>query len=359
MEVSRVDDSFRPTPQHDLFDHMGSVTRQLAEDYARIRKNAAADAGTAGDAGEESWAQFLRNWLPRSYYVTTKGRILAADGREGPQVDVVVFYPWYPEALCRAKKHFAAGVAAAFECKLTLKREHIFAAAENAAAVRRLLPTRTGTPRRDLNSTLYFGLLAHSHAWTGAASAPRENVERHLADADQQHARWPRETLDAVCVPDLGCWYGFRVGMATFSDTQTHAQLNALREWPYAKTGFCRGGQGFDPETLDAATDLTLYRPPAVLLVSILEHLAWQDPGLRDWWMYWNLTCAAGGSCIDSRLSRVWQTDAFSSETWEAADRRKRQLLPDQLASRFEPRRDAIWDEWAGIDWLPQRQSGT
>lgn len=155
MEVSRVDDSFRPTPQHDLFDHMGSVTRQLAEDYARIRKNATDDAGTAGDAAEESWAEFLRNWLPPSYYVTTKGRILAADGREGPQVDVVVFYPWY------------------------------------------------------------------------------------------------------------------------------------------------------------------------------------------------------------SRLSRVWQTDVFSSETWAAAARRKRQLLPDQLASRFEPRRDAIWDEWNGIDWLPQRQSGT
>lgn len=62
----------------------------MATEYARIQKRASEDPGTAGDQGEENWAELLRGWLPRTYEVVTKGRIISQDGHTSPQVDVLV-----------------------------------------------------------------------------------------------------------------------------------------------------------------------------------------------------------------------------------------------------------------------------
>ncbi|MFI8802678.1 DUF6602 domain-containing protein [Micromonospora chalcea] len=67
----------------------------------------------------------LREWLPASYHVRTKGRILAHDGAASRQVDVVVLRPGYPSKLLDKKLYVASGVAAAFECKLTLTASHL------------------------------------------------------------------------------------------------------------------------------------------------------------------------------------------------------------------------------------------
>ena len=38
---------------HELFDFMGQVTREMSDEYERIRRRALEDPGTAGDEGEE------------------------------------------------------------------------------------------------------------------------------------------------------------------------------------------------------------------------------------------------------------------------------------------------------------------
>jgi hypothetical protein len=45
---------------HDLHDYVSQLSRKMEAEYARIRKTAAADPGTAGDEGEENWAQLPR-----------------------------------------------------------------------------------------------------------------------------------------------------------------------------------------------------------------------------------------------------------------------------------------------------------
>jgi hypothetical protein len=151
---------------NDLFDYMRSATHQMQGEYERIQKRAVEDPGTAGDNGEENWAELLRRWLPKSYHIVTKGRIMNTEGECGPQVDVLVLSPAYPEALLGRKEYLEGGVLAAFECKLTLKAEHIFTAVKNAAQIRRLSqPLRQGSPRKELYSRVYYGLLAHSHIW--------------------------------------------------------------------------------------------------------------------------------------------------------------------------------------------------
>jgi hypothetical protein len=120
---------------HDLADFMQAVTEDIGREYERIQKRVGEDPGTAGDQGEENWASVLRNWLPQTYHVVTKGRILSFDGVAGPQIDILVLRPVYPRHLMDKKLYLAGGVAAAFECKLTLKPEHIKKAVENALSI--------------------------------------------------------------------------------------------------------------------------------------------------------------------------------------------------------------------------------
>ncbi len=164
----------------DLFDFTAAATKEMADEYERIRKRAAEDPGTAGDQGEENWATLLRRWLPSYFHVVTKGRILSHHGIASPQVDVLVLSPAYPKHLLDKKLYLAGGVEAAFECKTTLKAEHIATALANASEIRAHLPERKGTPYRELCSQVVYGLLAHSHSWKSAKSTPLKNVTNSL-----------------------------------------------------------------------------------------------------------------------------------------------------------------------------------
>jgi hypothetical protein len=110
--------------RHDFFKILAGVNEALAGDYKKIRRRSSEDPGTAGDQAEEDWAKIFRNWLPATYPVITKGRILFEDGTSSPQVDVLVLKPSYPLALRHEKYILASGVVAAFECKLTLRKEY-------------------------------------------------------------------------------------------------------------------------------------------------------------------------------------------------------------------------------------------
>ena len=69
---------------------MASATKKMAERYESIYKRTVDDPGTAGDRGEENWADLFREWLPQYFHVVTKGQILNHDGHTSPQIDVLV-----------------------------------------------------------------------------------------------------------------------------------------------------------------------------------------------------------------------------------------------------------------------------
>jgi hypothetical protein len=130
-----VDDAEDPA-LHELEEFLRQDQAELAAEYQRIFARSTEDPGTAGDQGEENWAALLRGWLPAGYHVVTKGRILFTDRSTSPQVDVVVLRPGYPERLVSKKLYLSSGVLAAFECKNTVKAEHITTAAATAALVK-------------------------------------------------------------------------------------------------------------------------------------------------------------------------------------------------------------------------------
>ena len=157
---------------HDLHDFMRQLQDKMAANYKQIQKQASEDPGTAGDQGEENWRNLLCGWLPRTYEVVTKGKIIGHDGNISPQVDVLVLKSIYPKQLIEEgqKIYLAAGVAAAFECKTTLKAEHIEQAVKTSAAIKDLYPVRTSSPYKELHAPIVYGLLTHSHSWKGPNS---------------------------------------------------------------------------------------------------------------------------------------------------------------------------------------------
>ena len=185
---------------------MEQVTSEIEAEYLRIRFRAAEDPGTAGDQGEENWAELLREWLPPTYRIVTKGRILSSDGRASPQVDVLVLKDVYPEKLLNKKLYLSAGVAAAFECKTTLTANHIEQAAQTCVEIKSLYADRIGTPYQEIHSPVVYGLLSHSHSWKGARSTPAANVEHKWIQADHDYSQHPKHSLDLICVSDLEVW---------------------------------------------------------------------------------------------------------------------------------------------------------
>ena len=171
------------SPTHDLFEYMLRTTQEMAKDYELIQKRSSEDPGTAGDQGEENWAKLFRDWLPSYFPVVTKGRILSHEGKAGPQVDVLILAPSYPAKLLNHKYYLAGGVAAAFECKVTLKAHHIKEAVDTSVQIQRLVSIQQGSPYREIQSPLIFGLLAHSHSWKSAESRPVENIGIRLISA--------------------------------------------------------------------------------------------------------------------------------------------------------------------------------
>lgn len=188
---------------HDLDDFMSVITRGLADEYHRIQKRVHEDSGTAGDQGEENWATLLRQWLPSTYHIVTKGRIISHKGIASPQIDILVLHPTYPQYLLDKKLYLAGGVSAAFECKVTLRSEYIKDAIHNSITIKRHYPTRKGSPYQELHTPLIYGLLAHSHHWKNKNSTPIENIVNVLIERDRELVTHPKESLDLLCVADL------------------------------------------------------------------------------------------------------------------------------------------------------------
>ncbi|MEU7011847.1 DUF6602 domain-containing protein [Streptomyces sp. NPDC046332] len=285
-------------PRHELALWIEQTTQEMASEYERIRARATEDPGTAGDQGEENWAQLLRQWLPSNYQVRTKGRILSHDGTASRQVDVVVLRPGYPAKLLDKKLYITSGVAAAFECKLTLTAAHLKEAAQTAAEIARMTAPRHGTPYRELVSPILYGVLAHSHAWTQPATA-LEKINANFVSGARDHARHAREHLDLVCVADT-CTVAKSTELRLLHPPEGDTQLLCL------VGHFLTCGQ---------------VPPVGALLAYVLIRLGWEDPQVRPFAEYFRLSRlllrASGGASnhIPTGLTPETEKEALHKST--------------------------------------------
>ena len=290
---------------HDLHDFLRQTSNDIAEEYDRIQKRTTEDPGTAGDQGEENWAELLRGWLPRTYKVVTKGRIIGIDGPPSPQVDVLVLKSVYPEKLLNKKLYLAAGVAAAFECKNTLRAKDIEEAVETCVKIKDLYPVREGTPYKELHAPIVYGLLAHSHSWKGVNSTPEDNIHQKLIMSDNCHVSHPRQGLDLLCVADLATW---TLSKITFLSQLSPQDPNNVLQDAEMMTSYTRWTAG-DDISIEEFTSI------GVLISNLSKRLAWEDPTLRDLADYYHdikLTSTGSGHQRKWQANLIYSSEAFS-----------------------------------------------
>lgn len=311
---------------HDLHDFMQQLSDEMAAEYTRIQKRATEDPGTAGDQGEENWAELLRGWLPRTYEVVTKGRIISADGRTSPQVDVLVLKDVYPEKLLNKKLYLAAGVAAAFECKITLRASHIVQAIKNCTKIKSLYPNREGTPYKELHAPIVYGLLAHSHSWKGPNSTPEANIEPMLLESDRLYVQHPRHGLDLLCIADLAAWTLFKL---------TYSRLFHPQNPNYAPQD-AEAINIYSRHTAACNSQVENFTPIGVLISSLSRRLAWEDSALRSLADYYRDTDIYG---IGLGKERTWEPNSIYSKK-----------VYDRFGVRGPLTGEAnVWDEWFSI----------
>ncbi len=252
----------------------------MSSEYARIQRRTHEDPGTTGDQGEENWATLLRDWLPSTYEVVTQGRIIGEGGSISPQVDVIVLKNVHPRKLLDKKLYLAGGVAAAFECKTTLRAEHITQAVKTSVNLKRLSATRTGSPYREFHAPLVYGLLAHSHEWKQPNSRPQDNITTRLNEADKSLVSHPRDSLDVICVAEVGTWNLVKYAFLPAEGVGRMVQILANDSFGPEGAPSLAWTSYFSPAMQDGGQTDT-FTPTGCLVAHLSKKLAWEHSSLR------------------------------------------------------------------------------
>lgn len=311
--------------KHDIHDFLISAQENIKKEYERILRRATEDPGTAGDQGEENWATLLRNWLPSYFQIVTKGRILCENGFASPQIDVLVLYPSYPKVLLDKKLYLAAGVAAAFECKTSITSAHVNKAVETAVQIRKNLPNQIGSPYKELNSKIIYGLLAHSHTWKKPTSKPLNNIEKALMTADLSYVQHPIQQLDFVTVSDLATWQARKITFIGPSQGFYNKDFAKL----YGENGSATSS--YMCASIGSDEQEEYFSPISVLLSGLFSKLAWLFIDMRELEGYFRKVNMLG--CGQGTM-RTWPITIYTQKI-------RKRVIAGQLSN------GAPFDEWS------------
>lgn len=205
--------------------------------------------------------------------------------------------PEYPERLINCKEYLAGGVVAAFECKLTLKRNHIKDLMETSKIITGLALKEYGTPRKDLKRKIFYGLLAHSHVWKGEKSQPKINIRSAINEYDFEIIKHPIEMPDLICVSDLGTWNSMKIIVPPQENYERYKNLSVISSY---------GEDSEDDEKLAFCT------PVGSMIFTLLEYLSWEYTGLKSLVTYMKKLDIEG---VKNGNLRQWSFDVLSEMT--------------------------------------------
>ena len=294
---------------------------KMAADYKRITRRSREDPGTAGDQGEANWQNLLKEWLPAGYHVRTKGRIVSIFGKASPQLDVVVLDPGYPKGLLDQKLYLAAGVLAAFECKITLRPKDIENAFKKCRKIKELMYEGSGrtTPYQELHAPIIYGLLAHSHAKTLATTTRAETV---VVKADSLYCNHPKFMLDCMCIADIACWKAVK-----YARYPSYEDVRPM-------SSYTRSASGGRYLTKDSQDNDPICTPIGGFVTDLLTRLAWRQSDLRLIAQYFRHASVAGP--VSQGRIREWPPSIFSDSV-------RARLAVADVHSHWT---SSSWEEW-------------
>ena len=217
----------------------------LRERFLRLQKKMCAElenhededhGPTKGDAHEDHWIPWLRDYLPNRYSVD-KAFVIDSDGYKSEQIDVVVYDQQYTPFIFREKARTyvpAESVYAVFEVKQVLDRGNVQAAARKAASVRRLRRTSThvhhveGTAPPKEPGNILAGILTYrgTEDWADPLGDRLEAVLQEQDDYGQ---------IDIGCALRVGSFRAvYEEGFAMSRSTQEEALITFFLKFQIA-----------------------------------------------------------------------------------------------------------------------------
>lgn len=315
---------------HELSIFMDQVAAEMNAEYGRIRQRAREDPGTAGDESEENWRNLFQDWLPGALQIVKKGRILGADGTISPQVDVLILSPSYPKKLREKKVYLAGGVVATFECKLTLRPEHLEKCIRTSKLIKEIATERRHdltTPYRELYSPIVYGVLAHD-ADFGNNTIDKLDWLIGNSLSSYQH---PADQIDVICVATLGSWE--RMSGIFLPPPAIHPSF-----WDSFQENYkCppEGGIHTQYSRWEYYGETPTGAALRAMIGYVLERVARRLPAFQDFARYWALARDAE-KMGNGKKSRMWSVT----------------VLSDDLQHEFQTRGTEIarnkdfWSEW-------------
>jgi hypothetical protein len=305
--------------KNDLLDFFQEATDAMESDYKRISRRSKKDPGTAGDEGEENWANLLREWLPSGYHVVTKGQILFPDGSCGPQMDVFVLTPEFPSGLIRRKikKYPAHCVAAAFECKLNLRASDFKKVFKNSSAIKNQQLMGEGSPYRELHSPIIYGLLTHRfEKGSKEKNAIFAIINKKIHECDNTYIKHPREMLDLICLSDIGTWSACKMaylGPSVLPNGNWEKVAHVYGGAPCTTTSYILHHSGSFEQIKD-------FTPIGTFITSLTNKLAWRNTALQSIARYYATSKISGTG--EGASGRLWDPKMiYSASTFERVTR--------------------------------------
>lgn len=186
------------------------------------------------------------------------------------------------------KVYLAAGVLAAFECKNTLRREHLQKAARTSAMLGKVARSDQNAARH-----IIYGILAHSHRLASIRRRPEEVLSEALNKAVESEISNPRDCIDIVCIADLGTWTLLRVPWGS-PDESAKVIVTTTYMGPLIDVNSSSATHG-------PSTD-----PIGRFLTSLLRRLAPTDPAIAPLAEYFHETGLTG---TGQGVIREWKLD--------------------------------------------------
>ena len=178
----------------DLFNVM--QTQMLAT--LELGRSQITHSGEMGEAAEESWRKWLRDYLPKRYRVD-KAIVVDCDGNTSDQIDIVIYDSQYSYFVFRHEQVIyvpAESVYAVIEVKQVLTKAHLDYAGKKAESVRKLkrtsieIPFAAGKYRPKPLHSILAGIITIESTWSDP-----------LGDTLRKNLR----TLTDSCRLDFGC----------------------------------------------------------------------------------------------------------------------------------------------------------
>lgn len=291
--------------EHQLLHFVKRIQSEMADDYQYIRKeHSREDPNVAGSNGEKNWVELFRKWLPKQLQYATNVRIIGLDGNKTREADIVILEPGYPSALAEKNEILSAGVVAAFECKLTLRKADFQSTLAKTPSIKSTSHTRSlgNALNNEIHSGLSYYLLAHDHD-LGSLNSAYSIYREHLFGHKIGH---PRGLLDGVYIAS-GSWCETR----TLVKGDLKSVQRGVRALPEPRIQFS--------ETLLRSEYVQTHlvendgNPIGQLLITLLRELAGRGINSPDLARYFSSAVGKGSEGV----SFSWPPVTFSEEAQE------------------------------------------